>query len=262
MFQAGNLTSGLPVANIAAHAAIGCASSVASGGKCGPGALSAGVGSFSGQVLPDLGFEGNLVARATVGGLSSVAGGGKFGNGAATAAFGYLYNEFAHNDEERGYAPTGYEGGLVCGGPEGNSCVVTGIHEYWGFEKAIVGSIALGRAAISIYDQLVKYLDYLSWANAKPSDEPGTASLYHQGNLSNGVNGNQSISLSPSSELGHYRPGGSLYKFDVPRNLLNEWESNGYLVPGFDLHEPTGIRTPEVRVYPPVSGQLNRFLVR
>ena len=95
---AGSLTSGLPVANIAAHAAIGCASAVASGRKCGPAALSGAVGSFASNILPaDLGFQGNVVAHAVVGGLASVAGGGKFRNGAVTAAFGYLFNWCVHN---------------------------------------------------------------------------------------------------------------------------------------------------------------------
>ena len=81
--------------NIAGHAAVGCASSVASGGKCGPGALSGAVGSFAGPLLAEVGLQKNLIARATLGGLASVAGGGKFGNGAVTAAFGYLYNDIA-----------------------------------------------------------------------------------------------------------------------------------------------------------------------
>jgi len=109
--------------------------------------------------------------------------------------------------------------------------------------------------------RVLDYLDFRAFINSASSDD-FVVSLYHQGNLPNGVNGNQSISLSPSSELSHYRPGGSLHKFDVPRNLLNEWESNGSLMRGLDQHAPTGIRTPEIRVYPPASGQLNRFLVQ
>ena len=81
--------------NIAGHAAVGCASSVASGGKCGAGALSGAVGSFATPLADGAGFEAGLVITSTAGGLASVAGGGKFGNGAVTAAFGYLYNRFA-----------------------------------------------------------------------------------------------------------------------------------------------------------------------
>jgi hypothetical protein len=83
------------LANIAGHALVGCASSVAQGGRCGPGALSAAAGSFAGPILKDLQFEHNLVAHAVVGGLASVAGGGRFANGAVTAAFGYLFNDAA-----------------------------------------------------------------------------------------------------------------------------------------------------------------------
>ena len=81
--------------NVAGHAAVGCGSAVASGGKCGPGALSAGAGSFVGPMVENAGFYGGLVITSTVGGLASVAGGGKFGNGAVTAAFGYLFNQMA-----------------------------------------------------------------------------------------------------------------------------------------------------------------------
>ena len=81
--------------NIAGHAAVGCGSAVASGGKCGPGALSGAVGSFAGPLLRGLDFVPKLVATSVLGGLASVAAGGKFGNGALTAAFGYLFNEVA-----------------------------------------------------------------------------------------------------------------------------------------------------------------------
>jgi len=82
------------LANIAGHALVGCASSVASGGKCGPGALAAGVTSAAGPIINDpRGFNfGSLAANAVLGGVASVAGGGKFENGAVTAAFGYLFN--------------------------------------------------------------------------------------------------------------------------------------------------------------------------
>lgn len=87
------------VLNIGANAAVGCVSSVASGGSCASGAASAGVGAalspLTGQLFPnaktDIGqYMGATLARATVGGLSSVAGGGKFGNGALTGAYQYL----------------------------------------------------------------------------------------------------------------------------------------------------------------------------
>jgi hypothetical protein len=89
---------------MAGHALVGCASAVASGGRCGPGALSAAAGSFAGPILRDLQFQHNLIAHAVVGGLASVAAGGNFANGAVTAAFGYLFNQAANliNDELAG----------------------------------------------------------------------------------------------------------------------------------------------------------------
>jgi hypothetical protein len=92
--------------NIAAHALVGCASSVASGGSCKSGALAAGISAaaapFIDAKFPDgLHNPGNLAAgtaiSATIGGLASVAGGGKFANGAVTGAFGYLFNSVTHH---------------------------------------------------------------------------------------------------------------------------------------------------------------------
>jgi len=85
--------------NVAGHALVGCGSSVASGGSCGSGALSAGVGAALSPVTrglfpnarTDLGERiGGTIVQATAGGLASVAGGGKFENGAVTGAFAYL----------------------------------------------------------------------------------------------------------------------------------------------------------------------------
>jgi RHS repeat-associated protein len=88
--------------NVAAHAAVGCLAAVASGGKCGPGALSAGISAAAAPLVneefpnarTDLAqrLEGGFVSGA-IGGLASVAGGGKFADGAVTAAFGYLFND-------------------------------------------------------------------------------------------------------------------------------------------------------------------------
>jgi hypothetical protein len=91
--------------NIAGHALVGCMSAVMGGGKCGPGALAAGVGAAATpliqQAFPnprtDAGdLFGGTAASAVLGGLGSVAGGGAFANGAVTAAFGYLFNAVLH----------------------------------------------------------------------------------------------------------------------------------------------------------------------
>jgi RHS repeat-associated protein len=99
-------------ANIAGHAAIGCLSAVASGGRCGPGALAAGAGAavapLVNEAFPnartDLGQRlGGSAVSGLVGGLAAIAGGGKFENGAITAAFGYLFNDLG-SMRERGYS--------------------------------------------------------------------------------------------------------------------------------------------------------------
>jgi RHS repeat-associated protein len=82
--------------NVVAHAAVGCGASVASGGKCGPGALAGGVTSAAGPVINGHGFVFGLIANAALGGGVAVLGGGKFENGAVTAAFEYLFNACAN----------------------------------------------------------------------------------------------------------------------------------------------------------------------
>ncbi len=61
--------------NVTAHAAVGCASAVASGGKCGPSALAGGVTSAAGPVINGHGFFFGLVANTTLGGSAAVLGG-------------------------------------------------------------------------------------------------------------------------------------------------------------------------------------------
>jgi RHS repeat-associated protein len=98
-YAVGSLAPTGTLLNIAGHAAVGCLSAVASGGKCGPGALAAGI-SAAGTPLIGQAFRGNplggTLASSVLGGLGSVAGGGKFGNGAVTGAFGYLFNYLEH----------------------------------------------------------------------------------------------------------------------------------------------------------------------
>jgi hypothetical protein len=78
---------------VAAHAAGGCITSVASGGACGSGAASAAFGKFTTIAIGDLqGDFAKGVASTVAGGVGSVIAGGKFENGAVTGAFGYLFN--------------------------------------------------------------------------------------------------------------------------------------------------------------------------
>jgi RHS repeat-associated protein len=86
-------TPGAYAFNVAGHAAVGCLSSVASGGECGSGALAAAAGASVGPLMAGQSFATKLVVSSVAGGVGSVAGGGKFANGAITGAFGYLFNE-------------------------------------------------------------------------------------------------------------------------------------------------------------------------
>lgn len=109
---------------IAAHAAGGCVTAAASGGKCGSGALAAGVGKLATLNGPEWvqnpGKDnvGRVAAAAAyiavVGGTASRIAGGKFENGAVTAAFGYLFNQMTQ--AARAGAATA-AGGVAAAGP-------------------------------------------------------------------------------------------------------------------------------------------------
>jgi hypothetical protein len=109
-FEVGDLTPGAAhamgssqfdpaayVENVAGHALVGCGSSVASGGSCQSGALSAAVTAGAGPLINGQNQVASLVANSVLGGVASVAGGGKFANGAITGAFGYMFNQAAHS---------------------------------------------------------------------------------------------------------------------------------------------------------------------
>jgi RHS repeat-associated protein len=98
------------LANIAGHALVGCGQFVASGGKCGAGALAGAVTSTAGPYIYNLGFGSKLIANAALGGAGAVLGGGKFANGAITGAFGYLFNECAQGGCGGGSDGSGFWG--------------------------------------------------------------------------------------------------------------------------------------------------------
>ena len=91
-----------PFMNVLAHAAVGCASSAASGDSCGSGAAAGAAGAAFSNFGPDMkgwSVEARIVAHAVIGGTVSEIGGGKFANGAITGAFGYLFNAELHNPD-------------------------------------------------------------------------------------------------------------------------------------------------------------------
>ena len=86
------------VGHYASHAAVGCVSSVAGGGQCGAGALSAMAGLAGtqfGEVI-GAGTAGRFATSVVAGGIGSSLAGGSFMDGAQTAAYGYLFNSLAH----------------------------------------------------------------------------------------------------------------------------------------------------------------------
>ncbi len=96
--DAGQATGKHGVGHYAAHAAVGCVSSVAGGGQCGAGALAAVAGlagtEFGGIVKA--GTAGRFAIATVAGGVGSSLAGGSFMDGAQTAAYGYLFNAMRH----------------------------------------------------------------------------------------------------------------------------------------------------------------------
>jgi hypothetical protein len=86
------------VGHYASHAAVGCVSSVAGGGQCGAGALSAVAGLAGTQIGGAIGagMGGRFASAVIAGGIGSRLAGGSFMDGAQTAAYGYLFNAMRH----------------------------------------------------------------------------------------------------------------------------------------------------------------------
>jgi hypothetical protein len=85
------------VSRYLAHAAVGCASSLAGGGGsegCARGAASAVIGKAVTNLTQSWGVGVAQFTAATVaGGVTSRVMGGSFESGARTAAYGYLFNQ-------------------------------------------------------------------------------------------------------------------------------------------------------------------------
>jgi RHS repeat-associated protein len=113
----------------ASHAAVGCASSVASGGKCGAGALSAVAGLAGTQFSASIGSTaGRFAVAAVAGGIGSKLAGGSFIDGAQTAAYGFLFNHLNH-EQLRGFwdvDPNGFPNGTNPLAGEGQLMVAGG----------------------------------------------------------------------------------------------------------------------------------------
>jgi hypothetical protein len=94
------------VGHYASHAAVGCASSVDGGGKCGAGALSAVAGLAGTQIGGAIGAStaGRFATSVIAGGVASRLAGGSFIDGAQTAAYGYLFNFLAHRNLDKTYS--------------------------------------------------------------------------------------------------------------------------------------------------------------
>lgn len=160
--------------NILGHAAVGCASSVAGGGNCGNGALSAGVGAAVGNVV---GYNKDDIVIGTmqssfVGGLASLAGGGKFADGAVTSAFGYLFNYLSHEARARiigaGALLGGTAGAIAAGGCTAGTGGVCGLGA-----PAIVGvGVSAGGAVGAGVANLVDWADSLIFSDSTLSPGP------------------------------------------------------------------------------------------
>jgi hypothetical protein len=138
-------TPGAYGVNVAGHALVGCASSVASGGSCQSGALSAGVSAGAGPFINTSNQVASLVRNTVVGGLASVAGGGKFANGAITGAFGYMFNNKA------GKIIGGIVGGLLgaaATGPEDVGLEIAGAAAGAKFGDWLTGPEQLGSFSV------------------------------------------------------------------------------------------------------------------
>jgi RHS repeat-associated protein len=134
--------------NVTAHAAVGCAAAVASGGKCGPSALAGGVTSAAGPAINGHDFVFGLVANAALGGGVAVLGGGKFENGAITGAFGYLFNACGGKN---GCAALGGAIGTVIGVGTAGACDIGTTGACVAANWPLIGAVSAAGVATGAY---------------------------------------------------------------------------------------------------------------
>jgi hypothetical protein len=121
MAWAGGIGTSNSVERYLAHAAVGCGSSIASGGGasgCGRGATAALIGHAVTNYSAGQGDVARFAAATVSGGVTSRVMGGSFANGATTAAYGFLFNEMLHEgDRKQAMYRAGYMDGGVTFAP-------------------------------------------------------------------------------------------------------------------------------------------------
>jgi RHS repeat-associated protein len=168
------------VGQIAAHAAVGCASAELGGGNCRQGALAAGfgkamtfVGDFHNSSDPWVRYGVGTAWAAMSGGVGAVLGGGKFLNGAETAAFGYLFNALTQAQRARLIAAGGLLGGTAGAVAAGGCTAGTGGVCALGTPTLVAGGVALGAAAgdalATAVDKVTEAIHGNSWLNPTPT---------------------------------------------------------------------------------------------
>ncbi len=135
------------VANVAGHAALGCAQQSLAGGNCGAGAAAAGFSAVAGPLAQPTGL--GVIAHAAIGAVASKLAGGKAEDGAVTAAFAYLFNEVGSTGQ-RGYEPTHYDDGTVCNAASGGCANWSGRAESVAPELYLVGATGLLQSTLGI----------------------------------------------------------------------------------------------------------------
>lgn len=169
---------------IALHGVAGCVTSVVSGSKCGPGALSAAVSQAALTGKEEFAALGEdtfshaalgTIASSVIGGTTSVLSGGTFANGAKTAAFGYLFNCLGHKESCASLfakagsvvgAGVGIAASAGCDAASGGVCVPAN-------PEIVIASAAGGAAAGGVVgaavDSLEKRINGNSWLSPDPT---------------------------------------------------------------------------------------------
>jgi RHS repeat-associated protein len=227
--------SGSYVTHYAAHAAVGCVSSVAGGGQCGAGALSAVAGLAGEQIGGAIGAgtAGRFATSVVAGGIASRLAGGSFMDGAQTAAYGYLFNELLHVGNRReamlraGYSDGGNTFDLR-GGMEMDSsgCIGTGggpsICIGPGAIKGVGSALAPNVSAV-VSETLAGNGNFLS-KFVLTVDE-----LLDAGSRFLGTDGLRQFRIDANSIAGNHAPGVSHGHLEVLKQGLTKPVSNNHI---------------------------------
>lgn len=93
-------------------------------------------------------------------------------------------------------------------------------------------------------------------------DAPSFKTVYHKGNLAGGkVSPGRSLSTGEVlDDVSALERSGKVHQFDIPSDVFNKWERQGFIDYLEDYDVTTGVRNSEVRFSGQITEELNKYI--